>query len=366
MARSAGEGSAGTARAARDAALCAVLGEAPQVVTETLYSLARRGVRVADVHLLCTRHAERAARTRLLGRSGALSRLAAVHALPRPRARIVPLRSPAGRPLDDVRSTRDNDAVARQIVQAVAALARGRRPLVGSIAGGRKTLGVYLTLAFELFARPGDRLFHVLVPPEFERTDFFFPAPGEPDPIDLAEVAFPRLREYLPERADEGPSLRVIVDAVQRRIDAGDGVRLRFVTARGRVTAFVGDWELRCRAADAVTWLAFARRRVACGCAAPRQCRRCFVSPEQLTCDFGAWVDPDDAKGTAADLRAVCSRIRDAMRRAGVPASWTDRAGIASVGRRGTTRYGVPLPADRIAIDVERSNPCAAARATAK
>jgi CRISPR-associated protein (TIGR02584 family) len=54
-----------------------------------------------------------------------------------------------------------------------------------SIAGGRKSMGACLTIAAQLYRRPQDRLYHVLVSPEFESCrDFFYPPP-ESRPLTL-------------------------------------------------------------------------------------------------------------------------------------------------------------------------------------
>lgn len=47
-----------------------------------------------------------------------------------------------------------------------------------SIAGGRKTMGACLTIAAQCYGRAQDRIFHVLVTPEFESSrDFYYPPP---------------------------------------------------------------------------------------------------------------------------------------------------------------------------------------------
>jgi hypothetical protein len=47
--------------------------------------------------------------------------------------------------------------------------------LLCSIAGGRKTMSFYLGAALSLFGRPQDKLYHVLVTPEFEsHPDFYW------------------------------------------------------------------------------------------------------------------------------------------------------------------------------------------------
>lgn len=73
-------------------------------------------------------------------------------------------------------------------------------PVVGSLAGGRKTMSAHLMNAFSLFARNEDTLVHVLVnPPSFEMDrSFFYPKPEhEFVQIDLVHLQFPRLRPHL-------------------------------------------------------------------------------------------------------------------------------------------------------------------------
>lgn len=83
-----------------------------------------------------------------------------------------------------------------------------------SAAGGRKTMGIYLTAAMQLFGRAQDRLSHVLVSEEFEtHPQFFYKPPqsrvlsdkdGTPmnvstddAHIELADIPFIRLRGLL-------------------------------------------------------------------------------------------------------------------------------------------------------------------------
>lgn len=82
---------------------------------------------------------------------------------------------PDSQPLDDLRSAEENAALADFLVAFIRD--RTQDPNVRlhcSVAGGRKTMGVYLALALQLYGRPGDTLFHVLVSPEFESHPQFF------------------------------------------------------------------------------------------------------------------------------------------------------------------------------------------------
>ena len=73
----------------------------------------------------------------------------------------------------------DNEALADQIFAFVRELATSTDTcLHASIAGGRKTMGLYIGLALQFYGRPGDTLSHVLVNPALENREFFYPPPN--------------------------------------------------------------------------------------------------------------------------------------------------------------------------------------------
>ncbi|MFT5457261.1 MAG: CRISPR-associated protein (TIGR02584 family) [Myxococcota bacterium] len=77
-----------------------------------------------------------------------------------------------GAALSDIRSTADADAVQEALFDRVDQLASALPPgvqLVGSVAGGRKTLSAALQAAFSMHAPVDARLVHVLVHPHMER-----------------------------------------------------------------------------------------------------------------------------------------------------------------------------------------------------
>jgi CRISPR-associated protein (TIGR02584 family) len=206
-----------------------VAGLTPQVVTETLYALlVRHRFRgLIEVHVLTTATGRDVALKRLLDpREGAIARLCRDYRIPGSRIFFPPenihlLRAADGRPLPDIRSAADNAAVADQIMAFVREqAARPDVVLHGSIAGGRKTMSMLLGSAFMLFGRPQDRLSHVLVSSEFESSPEFYYPPPRPARIpvaggrtadasrarvELAEVAYPRLRNLLTPSGRQGP-----------------------------------------------------------------------------------------------------------------------------------------------------------------
>lgn len=208
--------------------LLAVTGLSPQVVTETLYGLCiaqSRPFVPTEVHLLTTQEGyEHALLSLLHPEQGHFHAFCQDYALT---GRIQfnsdsihVLRTPSGVPLPDIRSPEENGFAADTITSLVRNLTGDdNAALHVSIAGGRKTMGFYLGYALSLFARPQDRLSHVLVPPPFEsHLDFYYP-PRKPrvlytrdsKPVDtsdatvtLADIPFVRLRTGLPESLRSG------------------------------------------------------------------------------------------------------------------------------------------------------------------
>lgn len=222
--------------------LLAVTGLSPQVVTETLYALAipcASPFVPTEIHLLTTQEGARRARAALLHPDGGQfhALLADYPQMGNPvfdDAHIHVIATPDGMPLPDIRTPDENAAAADAITTLVAKLTRDdAAALHASLAGGRKTMGFYLGYAFSLFARPQDRLSHVLVSSPFENHPQFFYPPiisrrlvtGDGHHVDtaeavvtLAEIPIVRLRHGLPIALQDGhASFNDTVAAAQKR-----------------------------------------------------------------------------------------------------------------------------------------------------
>lgn len=201
--------------------LVAVAGLTPQIITETLYFYAVHAtprVRFDAVHVLTTGAGAEVIRKRLMGPKGALGALCSEFDLPLPRFDETSIHIIGGeQPLDDIRDQDDNAVVAEEIAALIRRLSEDAEcALYCSIAGGRKTMGVYLALAMQIYGRDQDRLSHVLVSPEFELVDDFFYPPKTPHNfhdrrgnrldsgkavVDLAEIPFVSARKFVSERS---------------------------------------------------------------------------------------------------------------------------------------------------------------------
>ncbi len=204
--------------------LLAVIGLSPQIITETLYALHQREQPVDAVHVITTGAGKKQIDAELLGNgNGMFYRYLTDYALNpgtidfRP-ANIHIISDESGAAIADLRTTEDNNRFLHQCLeQAFYFTSRPDTAVYFSIAGGRKTMSACLTLAAQLYGRPQDRLYHVLVSPEFESSpDFYYPPPesamiqlrdaqGQPyyketryAEINLVEMPLLSLRKLLP------------------------------------------------------------------------------------------------------------------------------------------------------------------------
>jgi len=207
--------------------LLAVSGMSPQIVTETLYSLAiaqETPFIPTEIHLITTKAGLREAKLRLLhpktGMFFALCNDYQLSNIQFSEKNIYIIEDVEGQPLEDIKTPQQNEAAADFITDIVGRLTHDNEAALHvSIAGGRKTMGYYLGYALSLYGRMQDRLSHVLVTDHYEGLkDFFYPSvesqmiedregkalDAHEAKIMLAEIPFVRLRSGLPERLLNG------------------------------------------------------------------------------------------------------------------------------------------------------------------
>jgi CRISPR-associated protein (TIGR02584 family) len=368
----------------RERVLLAVTGLSPQVVTETLYSLAVQQnppfVPTRVMLLTTAEGAERARLTLLSREPGWFRQLQAEWRLPGVQfddSCIRVLRSGGGQPLADIRTEADNLAAADQVAETIRSLTRAAdTALHVSVAGGRKTLGFFAGYALSLFGREQDRLSHVLVSAPFEsHPGFFYPTRGSriiytppPDsrPLDtsqaevtLAEIPFVRLRRLLPARlCEQGSSFAAAVEAARGALEAP---RLVIDLSRHRLRAGAVEFSLPPAELAFLAW--FARRR--------REGR------EPLPCPNEGAPELDYSREYLREYQALGakmteSRTNRALRRgmekafflekkSRLQAALRQRLGplarpyeVQAFGRRPETRYGLGLEPEQIVFEEAR------------
>lgn len=156
-----------------------VSGSTPQIITETIYALAKKEppIHPSEIIVITTMEGAKIARETLQER-GILNALFKEYKIPNVELKFEIPKDNQGVPLSDIRTTEDNKAIADLITHVIKEkTSMDDARLHCSIAGGRKTMSFYLGSALQLYGRSQDRLYHVLVTPEFESNRNFYYKP---------------------------------------------------------------------------------------------------------------------------------------------------------------------------------------------
>jgi CRISPR-associated protein (TIGR02584 family) len=359
--------------------LIALCGLTPQVVTETLWAFARRlpPIHPAEVWILTTRTGRTRCLDALIGSNGALAQYVREYRpVPKPvcgASRVIVLRGADGKSLDDVRSEPDHHAIGDQMTAFLARqAARNDVRLHVSVAGGRKTMGVLLAAAIQLYGRPDDRLYHVLVPPEFESLDDFFYPPKHPRRltlkdgrrlsteramIHLAEIPYVRLRGLLPpEQLRQGNRFGPLVELAERKLHLWQQPDPVVVTADRSLK--IGERRVQLAPAQMTLYRALARTKLR-HCARPElphcgDCMECFLPFTKDTWEQARAVFNERGGGSILPMvkgpedapeqfRSLVSKLNRAVDRAIGLTGTENPYRVRSGGPRGETVYGVAL-----------------------
>jgi CRISPR-associated protein Csx14 len=368
--------------------LLAVCGLTPQVVTETLYVLHQQGRMPSAVRILTTRAGKDAVNAHLLNPTdGHYCRFLSEYGIPRDSVdfsfeHVLAVRDENGREIDDIGGEDDSEAFLKACMEAAFAATRDPEAAVFfSIAGGRKTMGTCLALAAQFYARPQDRLFHVLVSPEFESSREFFYPPARSRPMQLKDAkGQPFVKESRYARVTLVPlpfvSVRDRISPAMLRTPEEPAALLLSLIREQRPTLIVDiparklAWkgvELDMPPALLALYGFFALRKKEAACVRDncRDCAECYVSFQDLSSVQGRISELYDriaAGGPASDrsetgiaaldsqnFQSYKSKIAGEIKRAfGVYES--PKIEIASEGARPNVRYGIPLSRERIRV----------------
>jgi CRISPR-associated protein (TIGR02584 family) len=309
-----------------------VSGRTPQIITETLYFFLvhhRPAIRPHEIQVLTTTEGQDLICRQLLDpRTGQFYRFCREYALD-PRAvrfsmqTVEVLRDEAGIPLADIRTDADNRAAADQIAAKVRTLTSSPHSrLFASLAGGRKTMGLYLGFALQFYGRPQDRLTHVLVsPPELENNpQFFYPltklgsfstprgsVPGRTATVTVAEVPLILLSHKLPVLRDRADlSYAALVAQSQREVDLLTALLPLTIDRLGRQLR-VGASLIRLSGLEFALYCLVARKRQQAPCAP--DCPGCIVCTVK-TSDFLDSSTTSALEGIAAEIGVRDPRLQ--------------------------------------------------------
>ena len=174
--------------------MLAVSGLSPQVITETLYVLHQSSRHVDAIHVITTRDGKEKIFAELFGGGdGHYYKYLDEYSI-NPASidfghrNVHVITNEYGIELSDIESESDNEQLLKKCMEMTFYFTKGTETAVFfSIAGGRKTMSSCLSLAAQMYGRPQDRLYHVLVSPEFESNRNFFYPPKKSQAIELRD-----------------------------------------------------------------------------------------------------------------------------------------------------------------------------------
>ena len=368
--------------------LLAVTGLSPQVVTETLYALNQMNRPVHAIHIITTRPGKDRLLAELLdgGRGPYYRYLDEYGVSPRGidfgPGNIHVVRDDLGAEIEDIVDEGDNARILKKCMEVSFHHTRDPDAAVFfSIAGGRKTMGACLTLAAQMYGRSQDRLYHVLVTPEFESNrDFFYPPKqsrlietkdkrGEPSyketryaRINLVHMPFFSIRSQLsPDVLDQPRDPATLMLSLIREAPERLVVNLN----EGKVMYRGAERDLIPSRLAVYAFFALIKK----SCPEPHQscrtCDRCFIDIQtvmerqteinNLYCRLSNGRPLEEMSETGilglskANFNSLKSQIKQNLTEAfGLPA--IERLEIASVGKKPNTRFGIRM--DRNVIEV--------------
>lgn len=217
-----------------------VAGTTPQIITETIYALSQKNPPVYpdELYIITTSRGKRLIEDTLI-KKGILKELGSEYGLPELKLKedsFIIVKDSRDKEIDDIRDEAENEAMGNLITSFIKEKAKDPSDrLHCSLAGGRKTMSFYIGSALQLFGRPWDKLYHVLVTPEFESNPEFFYKPKKDKTIKytlrdgtikqlntkdaeihLAELPFIRLSQKL---SLQGKGFKELVAEGQKEID---------------------------------------------------------------------------------------------------------------------------------------------------
>lgn len=369
--------------------LLAVTGLNPQVITETLFAMHQQGRTVDAVHIITTRQGKERINAHLLSpKDGKYYQYLREYGVDPATIEfdfhnVHVVRDANGIEIDDIAGDEENEQLLKKCLDLAFSFTRDPNTAVFfSVAGGRKTMSSCLMVAAQMYGRQQDRVYHVLVTPEFENNrDFFYPPAksvsielkdknGRPfrqqtkyATVTLVPVPFFSIRAILSDDMLDRPrdpatlmlslireeAAQLTVDIPGRKL-VYKNRELDMIPSKLAVYAFFALQKKNCN-----------ENRISC-----RDCTECFLETPQILEHKQEIADlyKKIASGTrpleemkesgilgldAENFRSYKSRLRRDLERTFGLYALADLA-IESVGTRPDTRYGIKIDKGRIRV----------------
>ncbi|MEW6614997.1 MAG: CRISPR-associated ring nuclease Csm6 [Thermodesulfobacteriota bacterium] len=368
--------------------LLAVVGLSPQVITETLFAIHQQRRKIDAVHVITTRQGKEKINADLLSpRDGRYYQYLNEYDINSISIdfgfdNVHTIRNQNGIEIDDITDEEENEWLLKKCLELTFRFTNNLNTSVFfSIAGGRKTMSACLMLAAQLYGRHQDRVYHVLVSPEFESNrDFYYP-PQKSIPIELRDkdgqpyaketkyakitlvpIPFVSIREQISEDLllePKDPST-LLLSLVKER-----PYTLTVDLPNSKIA--YKNLEIDMMPARLALYALFAMQKKGCkkGQTSCRDCTDCFLDIQQVfnqqgriteiyrkvsgNREFVEMSDTGILSLNKENLRSYKTKIREDLQK-GFGLYALPEIAIESVGKKGETRYGIGIDRDKIRI----------------
>lgn len=372
-----------------------VAGGTPQIITETIYALAQQPSPIYpdQIYVITTGPGKQKAIDTLLD-GGVLANLCLEYNIPSivmNENSFITLTDGNGKVFDDIRTVEANEIAGDQVTHILRSLsAQPNSRLHCVLSGGRRSMSYFMGVAFQLFARQWDKLYHVLVSPEFGENPNFYYKPKHNQQIngrshcghnqvlntDDAEISLIELPLiFLRDKISvNGTAVRDMVAQGQKHIDTAT-MQLPIQVNFADRCIYIGDNSIELLPIQLMIYATFLRVKLAKECIGLLthcyECNSCFIlladiahrkSLESMALDYERMYSSNPFKrdelldkwkeGLEIDLlRQHISKINRAIKEQLDDATLLPFYKIDTIKQYGRGRYGVRVEKEKITIE---------------
>ncbi|MHB1680588.1 MAG: CRISPR-associated ring nuclease Csm6 [bacterium] len=286
--------------------LVCVAGITPQIITETLYYYIiekKPPIWIDEINVLTTSVGKEAIINSLLKKeSGIFYKFLSDYNISRQKIKfsensVIQLGGDSY--IKDISTDMDSAITGNEIVNFIKNITIDKNTrIICSIAGGRKTMSVYLSLGLQLYGREQDMLSHTLVSSDFESTQDFFYVPPVPKNIEIkdkngkiikivntkdakivcSEIIFVRLRNFL--NIKDELFYDDLVNIVQKKVDYC-GTKLISIDLKNRAL-LLGNKKVILKPIEICIYNLFLSNKKKCEQEFCGDCTDCYVSLNEM------------------------------------------------------------------------------------
>ncbi len=342
--------------------LIAVCGLTPQVITETIYYFYKiKKQPIKEVYVITTLPGKEKIKEALL-KQGILNKLCKTLKINKDfkfgKDTIYLVTDKKGNPLDDIRTIYDNERVAEVIWDVVKEHTDREDVVVHcSVAGGRKTMGVYAGLVMSLLGRKHDTLSHILVDEKKESSDFYFPlSKADEDKLSLAEIPYLKLRELF-NITEKKLNFVQRIRNYQKELDEGLIPKKVKITYEDKILDAGRSGRVKFSEREFFIYSLFAYKRKGCSC--KNGCSKCFLDVSSITKEIpqhlkrysNYFTQPKIFENmTKENIYEIITRIHTKIEKEDIFKKEFFK--IQKHGKRQNLRYGLSIPSQKIVLEL--------------